>query len=210
MIVIVDYKTANLGSIVNMFKRIGAAARVAETPAQLRGATALVLPGIGHFDTCARHLRNAGFAQALEEPVLQRRLPLLGICVGAQLLTRGSEEGSEPGLGWVSAETLRFPDLPGADYKVPHMGWNLVQPQQAHPLFSQYEATPRFYFVHSFYMRCDTPDSMLAKTKHGLEFASAIVRDNIVGVQFHPEKSHRFGMQFLRNFARAAAGTDRD
>lgn len=206
MIVIVDYKTANLGSIVNMFKRIGAPARVAETPAQLEGANAILLPGIGHFDTCARNLRAAGFADALQQPVLERRLPLLGICVGAQLLTRGSEEGDSPGLGWVAADTLRFPDIARADYKVPHMGWNLVRPTQAHPLFAQFQETPRFYFVHSYYMRCDDAASQLASTEHGVEFASGVVKDNVAGVQFHPEKSHRFGMQLLRNFARASAG----
>jgi glutamine amidotransferase len=140
--------------------------------------------------------------------VLERRLPLLGICVGAQLLTRASEEGSEPGLGWIAAETLRFPDIPRPDYKVPHMGWNLVRPQKQHPLLEQFESAPRFYFVHSYYMRCDEPDSVLATTEHGVEFASGIVKDNIAGVQFHPEKSHRFGMQLLRNFARVAASNE--
>jgi imidazole glycerol-phosphate synthase subunit HisH len=202
MIVIVDYKTANLGSIINMFKRIGVAARVAEKPEQLEGATQLVLPGIGHFDTCAKNLREFGFASALEDPVLHRRLPLLGICVGAQLLTRGSEEGSEPGLGWIDAQTMRFPNLDRPDYKVPHMGWNLATPAQPHALFEGFADAPRFYFVHSYFMRCDRPDSLLARTEHGVEFASAIVKDNVAGVQFHPEKSHRFGMQLLRNFAR--------
>jgi glutamine amidotransferase len=206
MIVIVDYKTANLGSIVNMFKRIGAPARVAETPTQLEGASAIVLPGIGHFDTCARNLRSAGFADALQRPVLEQRLPLLGICVGAQLLTRGSEEGDEPGLGWVAAETVRFPNLTRPDYKVPHMGWNLVRPTQPHALFEQFPDAPRFYFVHSYYMRCDDPAWQLARSEHGIEFASCIVKNNIAGVQFHPEKSHRFGMQLLRNFAHMAAG----
>lgn len=201
MIVIVDYKTANLGSIVNIFKRIGVAARVAEKPSELAGATHLVLPGIGHFDTCARNLRLAGFAQALQQPVLEDRIPLLGICVGAQLLTRGSEEGQEAGLGWIEADTRRFPELERDDYKVPHMGWNLATPTQAHPLFQGFEKAPRFYFVHSFCMHCDRPDSQLASTEHGVSFASAIVKDNVVGVQFHPEKSHRFGMQLLRNFA---------
>ena len=203
MIVIVDYKTANLGSIVNIFKRIGVAARVAEKPSDLAGASHLVLPGIGHFDTCARNLRAAGFDQALQQPVLGDRVPLLGICVGAQLLTRGSEEGDEAGLGWIDADTRRFPDLARDDYKVPHMGWNLVKPNQPHLLFQGFEKTPRFYFVHSFCMHCDRPESQLASTEHGVDFASAIVKDNVAGVQFHPEKSHRFGMQLLRNFAQS-------
>lgn len=205
MIVIVDYKTANLGSIVNMFKRIGVAARVAETPSQLEGATAIVLPGIGHFDTCARNLREAGFADALQSPVLQARLPLLGICVGAQLLTRGSEEGDLPGLGWVPAQTVRFPDIDRPDYKVPHMGWNIARPVRAHPLFDNFPEPPRFYFVHSYYMRCDDDGARLSTTHHGIEFDSGIVHGNVAGVQFHPEKSHRFGMQLLRNFAAMAA-----
>jgi imidazole glycerol-phosphate synthase subunit HisH len=205
LIVIVDYKTANLGSLVNIFKRLGLPARVAETPAQLAGATRIVLPGIGHFDTCARNLRAAGFHSALEDLVLAPpRLPLLGICVGAQLLTRGSEEGSEPGLGWIEATTRRFPALDLDDYKVPHMGWNLARPCLEHALFSGYgEQAPRFYFVHSYYMQCDQPANSLARSKHCVEFDSAIVRANIAGVQFHPEKSHKFGMQLLRNFAEA-------
>ncbi len=205
MIVIVDYKTANLGSIVNMFKRIGSAVRVASSPEQLAGATGLVLPGIGHFDTCARNLRQAGFADALQEPVLQDRLPLLGICVGAQLLTRGSEEGDEAGLGWIAAETLRFPDIPRPDYKVPHMGWNLATAQMVHPLLDHFATPPRFYFVHSYFMRCDDAASVLTTTEHGVEFHSGITRANIAGVQFHPEKSHKFGMQLLRNFTQMVA-----
>jgi glutamine amidotransferase len=201
MIVIVDYKTANLGSIVNIFKRIGARARVAERPAELEGATRILLPGIGHFDTCARNLRAAGFADALSEPVLHRKVSLLGICVGAQLLTAGSDEGDELGLGWIEARTVRFPAIERDDYKVPHMGWNRVRPTRSHPLFARLEEDARFYFVHSYCMQCTTPQASLARTEHGIEFDSAIVADNVVGVQFHPEKSHRFGMQLLRNFA---------
>lgn len=205
MIVIVDYKTANLGSLVNIFKCIGAPARVAKAPHELEGASRIVLPGIGHFDTCARNLRQAGFADALRRPVLEQRLPLLGICVGAQLLTRGSEEGDEPGLGWVAASTRRLPALDVEGYKVPHMGWNLVHPARPHRLFDGFVQVPRFYFVHSFAMHCDRPDTALATTRHGVEFASAIVHDNMAGVQFHPEKSHRFGMRLLANFAGVAA-----
>ncbi len=201
MIVIVDYKTANLGSIVNMFRRIGVAARVAEKPSELEGATHILLPGIGHFDTCARNLRQLGFAEALAPLVRERRIPLLGICVGAQLLTRGSEEGSEPGLGWIDADTRRFPDIDRPDYKVPHMGWNLAEPPTAHPLFAGFDGPARFYFVHSYFMACDRPEAVLSRTTHGVEFASGIKKEHIAGVQFHPEKSHRFGMQLLRNFA---------
>lgn len=203
MIVIIDYKTANLGSIVNMLKRAGATVRVAERPEQLEGASRIILPGIGHFDTCARNLRELGFAEALQAPVRERRLPLLGICVGAQLLTRGSEEGTLPGLGWIAADTRRFPERPNdPHYKIPHMGWNRAQPIQAHPLFAGFDKEARFYFVHSYCMHCDDSSTMLAATTHGIGFSSAVVSDNIVGVQFHPEKSHKFGMQLLQNFAR--------
>lgn len=201
MIAIVDYKTANLGSIVNMFKHLGVAAYVAEKPEQLDKASRILLPGIGHFDTCARNLRNLGFADALVPLVFERSIPLLGICVGAQLLTRGSEEGSEPGLGWIAAETKKFPAIERSDYKVPHMGWNTAEPAVEHRLFSNFDKPPRFYFVHSYFMQCDEPDSVLCRTTHGVDFASGIFKNNISGVQFHPEKSHKFGMQLLRSFA---------
>lgn len=201
MIAIVDYKTANLGSIVNMFKHIGVPAYIAEKPEQLDNATHILLPGIGHFDTCARNLRKLGFADALVPFVLERSVPLLGICVGAQLLTRGSEEGTEPGLGWIEADTKKFPPIERSDYKVPHMGWNTAEPSVQHSLFSSFDKPPRFYFVHSYFMQCDKPDSILCSTTHGVDFASGIFNRNIAGVQFHPEKSHKFGMQLLKNFA---------
>lgn len=201
MIAIIDYKTANLGSIVNILKHIGARAFVADKPEMLADASHVVLPGIGHFDECARNLRAAGFVDALHEQVLEQNKPLLGICVGAQLLTLGSEEGNEPGLGWVDGETLRFPEAEDFSYKVPHMGWNQVAVSRQHPLFDGYAEIPRFYFVHSYYMRCKHADAELGKTHHGIDFASVIGRDNFAGVQFHPEKSHRFGMHILRNFA---------
>ena len=203
MIAVIDYKTANLGSIMNMLRHIGIDAKVAARPDELTGASHIVMPGIGHFDTCARNLAELGFAQALEEPVLARGIPLLGICVGAQLLTRGSEEGDRPGLGWIAARTRRFPAMPeDPRYKVPHMGWNHVNPTRPHPLFEGFDVPPRAYFVHSYCMECDDQAAMLGETTHGISFASAIGRDNIAGLQFHPEKSHRFGMKMLANFAR--------
>jgi glutamine amidotransferase len=203
MIAVIDYKTANLGSLVNIFKRLGLKARVVGTPAELAGAERIVLPGIGHFDTCARNLRSAGFASALRDLVFtDGGLPLLGICVGAQLLTRGSEEGDEAGLAWIDATTSRFPPLGTQDYKIPHMGWNLARPCRPHPLFDTFDGTvPRFYFVHSYCMQCDRPEDALARTHHGIDFDSAIGHGNVAGVQFHPEKSHRFGMRLLSAFA---------
>lgn len=202
MIVIVDYKTANVGSLVNICKRLGLAVRVAEKPADLEGAGRIILPGIGHFDACARNLRGAGFDGPLQDLVVTgRRVPLLGICVGAQLLTHGSEEGNEPGLGWVDAYAHHFPPLDVADYKVPHMGWNVAHSRQAHALFDGFYKPPRFYFVHSYYIKCAQTANSLASTTHGVEFDSAIVRENVAGVQFHPEKSHKFGMRLLANFA---------
>jgi glutamine amidotransferase len=201
MIVIVDYRTANVGSMLNMFKKIGVPARVASNPGELDGATKLVLPGIGHFDTCAKNLKSMGFASAIPELAVEMKIPLIGICVGAQLLTRGSEEGDEAGLGLIAAETIKFSttDFPGI--KIPHMGWNLATPQLEHPIFSGFETVPRFYFVHSYYIRCDSKQNSLATTTHGVTFDSAIGAERVVGVQFHPEKSHKFGLRLLGNFA---------
>lgn len=201
MITIVDYKTANLGSIVNMFKHIGVAARIATRPADLEEATHIVLPGIGHFDICARNLRELGFQEQLNKLVAERPIPILGICAGAQLLTHGSDEGVEPGLGWIDAFTRRFPRSDQGNYKIPHMGWNTATPTRQHALFSGYEGSPRFYFVHSYYMDCAQKEFILATSHHGIEFASVITSGLISGVQFHPEKSHKFGVQLLRNFA---------
>lgn len=197
MIVAIDYKTCNLGSIANMLRRVGSDVRIASVPSDLDGATKLILPGIGAFDTCARNLRAAGFEEPLRRLILEGGMPVLGICVGAQLLTRSSEEGHEPGLGWIEATTRRFPR---GDLKVPHMGWNEVQAVQDHPLMEGYDSIPRFYFVHSYYMKPDRDENILSYTLYGEKFASAIVKDNIMGVQFHPEKSHRFGLQLMRNF----------
>jgi glutamine amidotransferase len=155
---------------------------------------------VGAFDAAMQRINGSGLREALEHKARVDKVPLLGICLGMQLLTRGSEEGTEPGLGWIGATTRRFPPLPGL--KVPHMGWNLVQPTRPHPLTDALPPEPRFYFVHSYHVQVDDPADSLLRAHYGIDFDAAIGHGNIVGAQFHPEKSHRFGMALLGNFAR--------
>lgn len=170
----------------------------------IAAANRIILPGNGHFDTCMRNIRATGLVPLIEERVLQDGVPLLGICVGAQMLGTGSEEGSEPGLGWFDMSVRRFPKNEG--FRVPHMGWNGVSmPDPDHPLVAGLGDDTRFYFVHSYYLEPGAGVGTLMTTDYGLSFAAAVSRDNISGVQFHPEKSHRFGKQLLSNFAENAA-----
>jgi len=199
MIGVVDYGVGNLGSILNMYRRLGLAAATVSEPAALAAAERLLLPGIGAFDACVTRLRESGLEQPLRDAVA-RGVPLLGICVGMQMLTAGSEEGSLPGLNLVPARTVRF--QPGTtDLKVPHMGWNDVRWNASDPLVEGLEQGARFYFVHSYYVACDDPAHQLGTAHYGHDFAAAIRRGHVYGVQFHPEKSHRFGLRLLGNFA---------
>lgn len=200
MINIVNYGMGNLGSILNMFKRIGVKATIEADPAVIREAEKLVLPGVGAFDT-AMHCINTvpGLREVLNHKALIEHTPIIGVCLGMQLLTRSSEEGTQPGLGWIPGITTRFPKQEGL--KVPHMGWNVAMPNTPSRLTAEVGDEPRYYFVHSYCVHVDDPAHALMKTHYGIEFDSAIGRDNIYGVQFHPEKSHRFGMQILKNFA---------
>ena len=200
MITIVNYGMGNLGSMLNMFKRLGEKACIESDPAILKNATKLVLPGVGAFDAAmARINGTSGLREVLGHKVLTERTPVLGVCLGMQLLTRASEEGALPGLGWIAGRTTRFPKMEGL--KVPHMGWNVSLPCSSSLLTKDVGAEPRYYFVHSYYVQVDDPANSLMRTHYGIDFDSAIGRDNIYGVQFHPEKSHRFGMQILKNFA---------
>jgi glutamine amidotransferase len=203
MITIVDYGVGNLGSIRNMLRKIGAACEISADAGRLAAADKLILPGVGAFDAGMASLNASGLAPALHEAVSQRKVPVLGICLGMQLMTRGSEEGSLPGLGWIDATTVRF--TPSADQrlKVPHMGWNVVDACKPSRLLSGAEPEERFYFVHSFYVRCDRSEDVLLRAHHGDTFDAAFERENVMGVQFHPEKSHKFGLRLLSNFARA-------
>ena len=200
VITIVDYGMGNLGSIVNMLKKVGHASQVASQIDQIEAADKLILPGVGAFDSGMRNLADLGFVDILNRKVADEGAPVLGICLGMQLMTRSSEEGELPGLGWIDARTCRFPnDVDGL--KVPHMGWNLVNSaKQSNLLADQFEE-PRFYFVHSYYVTCAQPEDVLLTAHYGVDFHAGFQHENIMGVQFHPEKSHKFGMRLLKNFA---------
>jgi glutamine amidotransferase len=201
MIVIIDYGLGNLGSIKNMFKKIGAEAVISAGRSDIDKADKLIMPGVGNFDQGMRNLQALGLPPVLENKVIQKKAPILGICLGMQLFARKSEEGESRGLEWIDAEAVRFRfENDEKHLKIPHMGWNLVKICQRNPLFEGMYPEPRFYFVHSYHIVCKNESDILTKTFYGYEFASAVRKDNIYGVQFHPEKSHKFGMKLLRNF----------
>ena len=209
MIVIVDYDMGNLGSILNMLKKVGIAAAISRDPMVIAGAERLILPGVGAFDRGMAGLRDLGLLPVLDRKVRDEGCPILGLCLGMHLMTRGSEEGQLPGLGWMEADTRRFRfDASRRDLKVPHMGWNAVHSRGDSLLLQGFEGPPRFYFAHSYYVACDSADDVLGTTTFGFDFASVIGRGHVFGTQFHPEKSHRFGMRLLANFARVE-GVDR-
>jgi glutamine amidotransferase len=202
MIVVVDYGMGNIGSIANMLRKVGAEARISADHAVIASAGKLILPGVGAFDQGMQNLAERGLIPLLQRKVVEEGVPVLGVCLGMQLLARTSEEGRCPGLGWLDAVAVRFRPLAGdTRLKVPHMGWNTIMVERPHPILSGLEDGARFYFVHSYHVVCRDPGSVLSRTSYGVDFVSAVARGNIVGVQFHPEKSHRFGMQVYRNFA---------
>ena len=200
MITIVNYGMGNLGSMHNMFKRVGVNATIESDPKQILLAEKLILPGVGAFDAAMQCINSLpGLKDALVRKALVDQVPVLGVCLGMQLLTDKSEEGILPGLGWIAGSTRRFPRESGL--KVPHMGWNVARPVTTCSLTKDVGVEPRYYFVHSFHVTVADPTHSIMRTQYGIEFDSAICKDNIFGVQFHPEKSHRFGMQILKNFA---------
>jgi glutamine amidotransferase len=203
MIAVIDYAIGNLAAVANMFKRLGVACEITSDVEKIQRAKKIVLPGNGAFDACMQGLRATGLIPLLEERVLHEKIPLLGICVGAQMLGHGSEEGVEPGLGWIDMQVKRFPALP--DLRVPHMGWcHVKRSAPAHPFLQGLDEDARFYFVHSYYMQAANPKDVLLTAHYGLDFAAAVCVGNIMGVQFHPEKSHRYGKQLLGQFARSS------
>jgi glutamine amidotransferase len=200
MITIIDYKTGNLGSIQNILKRIGENSVITSDKDEIERATKIILPGVGAFDTGMRNLLELDLVDILNKKVIVEKIPVLGICLGMQLLSNGSEEGSLPGLGWIDGETLRFRFEDTMEYKIPHMGWNFIRQHKESKLFENMYSDARFYFVHSYFFRANTEKDVLLSTTYEIEFTSAVEKGNILGVQFHPEKSHKFGMKLLKNF----------
>ena len=200
MLTIVDYGVGNLASIRNMLKKIGVSSQISSNQDEISKAEKLILPGVGAFDACAGKLQQSGLVPVLNKKVKEERTPVLGICVGMQLLTKGSEEGQLPGLNWVRGEVVRFrSDKMPAGTKIPHMGWTDVTFNR-HSVISEELVEPRFYFVHSYHVVLDNADDVLMFADYGYPFAAALQHDNIMGVQFHPEKSHKYGMKLLSNF----------
>ena len=191
----------NLGSVANMLKKLGSPVRITDSLSDIEKASKIILPGVGAFDRAMERINKGNLIDVLRNKALEDRVPFLGICLGMQLLTSRSEEGSLDGLGFIPAEAHRF-HFPGDEtLRVPHMGWNLVHGTESSDLTRELPEEPRFYFVHSYYVTVEDPRHSLLKTTYGgIKFDSGIRRDNIIGVQFHPEKSHKYGLWFLRKF----------
>jgi imidazole glycerol-phosphate synthase subunit HisH len=202
MMTIVDYGVGNIRAFLNAFKLLNIPARTTQHARELHDATKILLPGVGAFDNTMQRLNASGLRETLDDLVMNRHVPVLGVCVGMQMLAGSSEEGVEPGLGWIDGRVrgLRALDN-GGTLRLPHMGWNDVRPLNGAGLFATLDRDARFYFLHSFYFECSHAADVAAVAHYGKDFSCAVHRDNIYGVQFHPEKSHHFGTALLKNFA---------
>ena len=187
----------NLGSITNMIKKLGYDSEVSSDISKIKNADRLILPGVGSFDEGVKNIEALGIVDLLNERVLEEKVPILGICLGMQLMTKRSEEGLSNGLGWVDAETKNFKS---SNLKIPHMGWNKIHHVKGSNLFNELESEKRYYFVHSYYVDVNDDADILTTTPYTHDFVSSFEKDNIIGCQFHPEKSHKFGMSLLKNF----------
>jgi|TARA_B110000971_G_C20021502_1_gene506571 glutamine amidotransferase len=197
MIVIVDYKMGNLGSVKNMLKKIGAPSVISSDPIQIAKATKIILPGVGSFNRAMESINHLKLKEVLNEAVLINNTPILGICLGMQLMTNSSEEGDQAGLGWIDGKCIKFRSK---HLRIPHMGWNYIHVEDQIAMANGLNKESKFYFVHSYFVSLNDSSNLLFSTRYGNEFCSAFHHKNIFGVQFHPEKSHKFGMQFLTNF----------
>jgi glutamine amidotransferase len=203
MITLIDYGVGNIFAFQNVYKRLDIPTKIAKTQKDLIGAEKLILPGVGSFDYAMAQLNASGMRDILDELVLVDKIPVIGICVGMQMMGNRSDEGALEGLKWIDAAILKFDErLIQQRTKLPHMGWNDVSPIKVHPLFVGLEQDAIFYFLHSFYFQCENPTDRIAVSEYGLSFSSAVNKDNIYGIQFHPEKSHQYGEKLLHNFAK--------
>ena len=203
MIAIIDYGLGNVRAFANVYHKLNITAEIVSKAEDLISASKVILPGVGSFDYAMQRLEKSGMRPFLDEIVLHRHVPVLGICVGMQMLACSSEEGSLPGLGWLDGVVKRFKfSSLERPLSVPHMGWNNVKLLKINGLLKGLDHTARFYFLHSYYFHCQNNKDLVAVTDYGGDFACAVNSDNVFGVQFHPEKSHQWGMSLLENFAR--------
>ena len=200
MVYIIDYGVGNLGSVVRMIEKVGGRAKCISTPKEILCADKFILPGVGHFDCGMSQIIKRGLLESLRERVIVQGIPIMGICLGMQLLCKFSEEGKLPGLGFINAHVCKFQLLSGQNFKIPHMGWNNIRITRSNLLFDISAQEQRFYFVHSYYVIPEVFDITIAISTHGFEFCAAFQSENIFGVQFHPEKSHSFGMALMKRF----------
>lgn len=200
MITIVDYGLGNLVSVKNMLKKLGAESVITDKADEIGAAKKMILPGVGAFDNGMLLIKQKGLLEVLNKKALEEKIPVLGICLGMQLLTKGSEEGKEPGLGWVDAQTVKF-SFADKTLKIPHMGWSYIDVRKESKLIKKKDKH-RFYFVHSYYVKCNNASDVIATCNYGTEFTCMFNHENIYGAQFHPEKSLKFGMELLSNFSK--------
>lgn len=202
MITIINYGLGNICAFVNVYNRLKIQTKVAQTADEIIGATKIILPGVGSFDYAMAQLNNSGMRDELEKQVFDNKIPIMGICVGMQMLAKSSDEGKMSGLGWIDGNVKLF-DTSLIPYKtrLPHMGWNSIEPTKENILLNGLNNQSRFYFLHSYYFDCNNQENILCTTEYGIKYSSAVNKDNIYGIQFHPEKSHSNGVRLLQNFA---------